>query len=97
MLRSVGSARIWRLHASAVWSLPDAPAQPEASRAARSQADCGRQHDSRVNAIMGKGNKQRGNREAKKPKADKKVAPVSATFLGPQTDARKPGGKPPSK
>jgi hypothetical protein len=50
-----------------------------------------------VNAIMGKGNKQRGNREAKKPKADKKVAPVSATFLGPQTDARKPGGKPPSK
>ena len=32
---------------------------------------------------MGKGNKQRGNREAKKPKADKKLAPVSSTFLRP--------------
>ena len=40
---------------------------------------------------MGKGNKQRGNREAKKPKADKKLAPVSSTFLRPQADAPKPG------
>ena len=46
---------------------------------------------------MGKGNKQRGNREAKKPKADKKVAPVSATFLRPQVDVPKPGAKSPSK
>ncbi len=43
---------------------------------------------------MGKGDKQRGNREAKKPKADKKVAPVSSTFLKPQADARKPVSKP---
>jgi hypothetical protein len=47
--------------------------------------------------MMGKGNKQRGNREAKKPKADKKVAPVSSTFLSPQTDAPKPGAKSPSR
>ena len=40
---------------------------------------------------MGKGNKQRGNREAKKPKADKKVAPVSSTFLRPQVEAPKQG------
>jgi hypothetical protein len=46
---------------------------------------------------MGKGNKQRGNREAKKPKADKKIAPVSSTFLRPQVDAPKPGAKWPSK
>jgi hypothetical protein len=46
---------------------------------------------------MGKGNKQRGNREAKKPKADKKVASVSPTFLEPRVDAPKPGGKSPSK
>jgi hypothetical protein len=46
---------------------------------------------------MGKGDKQHGNREAKKPKADKKVAPVSSTLLKPQTDTRKPGGKPSSK
>ena len=46
---------------------------------------------------MGKGNKQRGNREAKKPKADKKVAPVSSAFLRPQDDAQKPGAKRPSK
>jgi hypothetical protein len=45
---------------------------------------------------MGKGNKQRGNREAKKPKADK-FAPVSSTFLRPQADAPKPGAKSPSK
>jgi len=30
---------------------------------------------------MGKGDKQHGNREAKKPKANKKAAPLSATFL----------------
>jgi hypothetical protein len=47
--------------------------------------------------MMGKGNKQRGNREAKKPKADKKVAPASSTFLRPQVDAPKPGSKSPSK
>jgi hypothetical protein len=47
---------------------------------------------------MGKGNKQHGNREAKKPKADKKKpAPVSSTFLKPQTEARKPGAKPPAR
>ena len=43
---------------------------------------------------MGKGDKQHGNREAKKPKADKKVAPATANFLKPQVDARKPAGKP---
>jgi hypothetical protein len=43
---------------------------------------------------MGKGDKQHGNREAKKPKADKKVAPASASFIKPQADARKPGAKP---
>jgi len=43
---------------------------------------------------MGKGDKQHGNREAKKPKADKKVAPATAGFLKPQADARKPVGKP---
>ena len=46
---------------------------------------------------MAKGNKQRGNREAKKPKADKKLAPGTSTFLRPQTDGPKPGAKPPSK
>ena len=45
---------------------------------------------------MSKGDKQRGNREAKKPKADKKAVPVSATFLKPQGEDRKPG-KPASK
>jgi hypothetical protein len=43
---------------------------------------------------MGKGDNQRGNREAKKPKADKnkpKPAPASSTFIKPQDDARKPG------
>ncbi len=44
---------------------------------------------------MGKGDKQHGNREAKKPKADKKLAPVAAsTFSKPQPDARKPAAKP---
>ena len=48
-------------------------------------------------STMGKGDKQHGNREAKKPKADKKLAPASTTFLKPQGDARKPDAKPPSK
>jgi hypothetical protein len=42
---------------------------------------------------MAKGNKQRGNREAKKPTADKKLAPVISTFLRPQADDPKPGAK----
>jgi hypothetical protein len=46
---------------------------------------------------MGKGDKQHGNREAKKPKADKKVAPVSSTFLKPQPETRKSGAKSSSK
>jgi hypothetical protein len=47
--------------------------------------------------IMSKGNKQHGNREAKKPKADKKVVPVSSTFIKPQGEPRVPGGKPTAK
>jgi hypothetical protein len=46
---------------------------------------------------MGKGDKQHGNREAKKPKADKKLAPLPLSLLKPQADARKPAGKPPAK
>jgi hypothetical protein len=46
---------------------------------------------------MGKGDKQRGNREAKKPKASKKVEPANAGFLKPQADARKPVPKAPGK
>ena len=46
---------------------------------------------------MAKGNKQRGNREAKKPKADKKLTPKTSTFLRPQADGPKPGAKSPSK
>ena len=46
---------------------------------------------------MGKGNKQHGNRELKKPKAEKKLAPVAETFLKPQGEVRKPGGKAPGK
>ncbi len=46
---------------------------------------------------MGKGDKQHGNREAKKPKADKKAAPAAASFLKPQADARKPAAKPAAK
>jgi hypothetical protein len=42
---------------------------------------------------MGKGDHQRSNREAKKPKADKKVVSPSATFLKPQGDDRKPPAK----
>jgi hypothetical protein len=38
---------------------------------------------------MGKGDKQHGNREAKKPKANKKAAPLSATFLKPQAAGSK--------
>lgn len=45
---------------------------------------------------MGKGDNQKGNREAKKPKADKKLAPLSSNVLKPQDDLRKPG-KPASK
>ncbi len=45
---------------------------------------------------MGKGDKQHGNREAKKPKANKKLAPASATFLKtgsetPKTPAKSSG------
>lgn len=47
--------------------------------------------------MMGKGNKQGGNREAKTPKDDKEVGPVSSTFLRPQADAGRPGAKPSSK
>ena len=48
---------------------------------------------------MAKGNKQRGNREAKKPKADKKLAPVTLDlpYIRPQADGPKPGAKSPSK
>ena len=46
---------------------------------------------------MSKGDKQRGNREAKKPKANKKLAPVSSTPLKPLVEAGKPVTKPPSK
>nr|WP_294506931.1 hypothetical protein [uncultured Rhodopila sp.] len=46
---------------------------------------------------MGKGDKQHGNREAKKPKADKKIAPPASTFLKPQPDTHKPGAKPSAK
>ena len=42
---------------------------------------------------MSKGDKQRGNREAKKPKADKKAAPLATSFLKPQGEDRKPAGK----
>ena len=46
---------------------------------------------------MGKGDKQHGNREAKKPKANKKLAPAPASPLKPQDDVRKPAGKGSSK
>jgi len=42
---------------------------------------------------MGKGDKQRSNREPKKPKANKKAAPA-ASLLKPQPEARKPAAKP---
>ncbi len=46
---------------------------------------------------MGKGDKQHGNREAKKPKADKKVVLAPSTFIKPASDSRKPGAKPAAK
>ncbi len=46
---------------------------------------------------MGKGDKQHGNREAKKPKADKKLAPAPETSLKPQPAARKSVPKAPAK
>ncbi len=46
--------------------------------------------------IMGKGDNQRSNREAKKPKADKKIEKPSSTFIKP-TESRKPGAKPAAK
>ncbi len=42
---------------------------------------------------MGKGDKQHGSREAKKPKADKKLAPLSTSILKPQDEPGKLGGK----
>jgi hypothetical protein len=45
--------------------------------------------------IMSQGDKRRGNREAKKSKADKKVTPAGSTFLRPKADVPTP--KPPSK
>ncbi len=46
---------------------------------------------------MGKGDKQRSNREAKKPKANKKLVPATAGFPKPQGDDRKPAPKPAAK
>jgi hypothetical protein len=46
---------------------------------------------------MGKGDKQHGNREAKKPKADKTLAKLPANFLKPEPVAGKPSGKPGGK
>ena len=46
---------------------------------------------------MGKGDKQHGNREPKKPKANKKAAPATAGFLKPQATTAKGETKPPSK
>jgi hypothetical protein len=43
---------------------------------------------------MGKGDRQRSNRETKKPKTAKKAQPTSTTFLKPETEARKPDAKP---
>ena len=43
---------------------------------------------------MGKGDKQHGNREAKKPKAEKKPAPPAGSgFVKPQPQAGKSAGK----
>lgn len=39
---------------------------------------------------MGKGDNQKSNREAKKPKADKKLAPLPSSTFKPQDDLRKP-------
>jgi hypothetical protein len=48
---------------------------------------------------MGKGDKQRGNREAKKPKANKKLAPATSgfAFAKPGSQPAKPPGKPANK
>ncbi len=46
---------------------------------------------------MGKGDKQHGNREAKKPKANKKLAPAATAFLKPQASPAKPAAKPAGK
>ncbi|MCX7383047.1 MAG: hypothetical protein NT133_16915 [Alphaproteobacteria bacterium] len=46
---------------------------------------------------MGKGNKRTGSREAKKPKADKKVVAPSTAFLRPQGETRPAGAKPATK
>ena len=46
---------------------------------------------------MGKGDKQHGNREAKKPKADKKVVAPAASSFKAAADSRKPAGKTPAK
>lgn len=43
---------------------------------------------------MGKGDKQRSHKEAKKPKADKKTTTVAPSFLKPQGEPGKPAGKP---
>ena len=45
---------------------------------------------------MAKG-RSKGNREAKKPKADKKVVPIGSTFLRPQPAGVKPTIKEPPK
>jgi len=42
---------------------------------------------------MGKGDKQHGNREAKKPKANKKAAPLATTFLKTPPPATKQPAK----
>ncbi len=46
---------------------------------------------------MGKGDKQRSNREAKKPKADKKAAPAAAAAASKSSDQGRAVGKTPSK
>jgi hypothetical protein len=43
---------------------------------------------------MGKGDRQRSNRETKKAKTAKKAQPTSTTFLKPEPEARKPDAKP---
>jgi hypothetical protein len=45
---------------------------------------------------MAKG-RSKGNREVKKPKTDKKVAPAGATFLRPQPAGAKTAPKDPPK
>ena len=43
---------------------------------------------------MGKGDKQHGNREAKKPKANKKLGPANTTLLKTGNDTAKAPAKP---